>query len=123
MMPIRRTPDGSTEILGAKLKRSMAVDAVLADLPTPLPEYQFVPERQWRFDYAWPAYKIALELEGGLYTGGRHVRGTGYENDLMKYNEAALQGWKLIRFSWAQILEKPTLCHQILKTAFPREAR
>lgn len=66
-------------------------------LPEPVPEYKFHPTRKWRFDWCWPTQKIALEIEGGVYTRGRHTRGKGYENDVRKYNAATLLGWKVIR--------------------------
>ena len=66
------------------------------------PEYSFHPTRKWMFDYAWPELKIALEIEGGIWKGGRHVRGKGYENDCEKYSEAAVLGWRIIRCTPAQ---------------------
>ena len=66
-------------------------------LPEPKPEFIFHPTRKWRFDWAWPVQKIALEIEGGVYSQGRHVRGKGYENDVRKYNQALLLGWKVLR--------------------------
>lgn len=48
-------------------------------------------------DFAWPAYKLALEIEGGVHTGGRHTRGAGFEKDIEKYNEMARLGWRIIR--------------------------
>ena len=41
-------------------------------------EYLFHPTRKWRFDYAIPDHKIALEVEGGVWTGGRHTRPQGF---------------------------------------------
>jgi hypothetical protein len=49
-----------------------------AGLPAPVREHRFAPPRRWRFEYAWPAHRLALEVEGGTWTGGRHVRGRGY---------------------------------------------
>ena len=66
-------------------------------LPRPLPEYRFDPHRRWRFDYCFPEHKISVEIEGGIWTGGRHIRGRGFEQDLMKYNEAALLGYIVLR--------------------------
>ena len=62
-------------------------------------EYRFHPERKWRFDFAWPVAKVAVEVEGGLWVQGRHNRAQGYERDLEKYNEAALLGWLVLRVS------------------------
>lgn len=60
-------------------------------------EYRFHPVRRWRFDFANPLIKLAVECEGGVYSGGRHTRGKGFEGDCEKYNEAAIMGWLLIR--------------------------
>ena len=66
-------------------------------LPEPVAEFQFHAERKWRFDYAWPDWKVALEVEGGVWTGGAHGRGTGITRDIEKYNHAQCNGWIVIR--------------------------
>lgn len=66
---------------------------------SPVPEYKFHPTRKWRFDFAFVSEKLAIEIEGGIYSGGRHTRGSGFEADCEKYNEAVLLGWKILRFS------------------------
>lgn len=76
---------------------------LLAGLPEPDLEFPFHDSRKWRFDLAYPELKIAIEQEGGIWTGGRHVRGKGFEEDARKYNEAALLGWRLFRFSTGMI--------------------
>jgi len=60
-------------------------------------EYRFKPPRRWRFDLAWVEQKVALEIEGGVWNYGRHVRASGFVKDVYKYNEAAIMGWKVIR--------------------------
>lgn len=60
-------------------------------------EHRFHPKRRWRFDFADVRKMVAIEVEGGTWSNGRHVRGAGYESDCVKYNEAALMGWKVIR--------------------------
>ena len=62
-------------------------------------EWKFNVKRRWRFDFCWPSRMVAVELEGGVYSGGRHVRGGGFEKDCEKYNAAALAGWKVGRFT------------------------
>lgn len=59
-------------------------------------EYKFHPTRRWRFDYFHKS-GVAIELEGGVYTGGRHTRGTGFLKDMEKYNEAASRGILVFR--------------------------
>lgn len=44
------------------------------------------------------AGKVAVEIEGGTFAGGRHTRGVGFRGDLEKYNTAALKGWLVLRF-------------------------
>ena len=60
-------------------------------------EFQFHPQRKWRFDYAIPEHKIALEVEGGVWTYGRHTRPQGFLGDIEKYNMATLMGWRIFR--------------------------
>jgi len=62
-------------------------------------EYRFSPPRRWRVDFAWPDKMLAVEIEGGIWTGGRHTRGAGFENDCLKYNALSLAGWRLLRFT------------------------
>lgn len=61
-------------------------------------EYKFHPIRRWKFDFADPKNKIAVELEGGIWTNGRHTRGKGFKADTEKYNEAVKLGWKVLRY-------------------------
>lgn len=63
----------------------------------PTPEHRFHPTRKWRLDYAWPSHKVALEVEGGIWTQGRHTRGAGALGDMEKYNALAAAGWRLLR--------------------------
>jgi hypothetical protein len=66
-------------------------------IPKPQVEWRFHGERKWRFDYAWIDAKLALEVEGGAFSGGRHTRGAGFREDIQKYNAAALLGWTVLR--------------------------
>ncbi|MDQ3128897.1 MAG: hypothetical protein M3Q66_10675 [Chloroflexota bacterium] len=68
-----------------------------AGLPDPVLEHRFAAPRRWRFDIAFVAHKVAAEVEGGTWTNGRHSRGPGFELDCVKYAEAALAGWIVVR--------------------------
>lgn len=68
-------------------------------LPPPVREFKFKHGRRWRFDLAWPARSVAVEIEGGSWIRGRHVRPKGYAADCEKYNEAARIGWIVLRYT------------------------
>jgi len=72
-------------------------------LPKPDSEVTFYDSRKWRFDFAWVELMLAVEVEGGTWTGGRHVRPKGFEDDCEKYNKAATMGWKVIRVTTTMI--------------------
>ena len=74
-----------------------------AGLPEPIPEYQFHPKRKWRFDYAWPVHKLAMEVDGGIWSGGRHVTGSGRLADMEKQSEAAILGYRILYVTPEQV--------------------
>ena len=65
--------------------------------------HRFHPVRQWKLDFAWPDYLLAVEVEGGTWSGGRHVRGAGFEEDAQKYLEAMMLGWRVIRATGSMV--------------------
>lgn len=71
----------------------------LSGFPLPEREFRFNPNRRWRFDFAYPENKIAIEAEGGIWSGGRHTRGSGFIKDCQKYNSAVILGWKVLRYT------------------------
>lgn len=83
-------------------------------LPPFVTEHQFHPDRKWRFDFAWLEQKVALEVEGGMWTAGRHSRGSGVVKDIEKYNAAVLLGWRVLRVQPQEICMQETI--QMLKT-------
>lgn len=68
-----------------------------------VPEHRFHPIRKWRFDFAHLKSKVAIELEGGVYSFGRHNRAEGFLEDMEKYNAALELGWKVFRFGTGQV--------------------
>ena len=64
-------------------------------------ELSFHPTRKWRFDYATdPAEKVnvAIEIDGGVFTGGRHSGGAGQKRDMEKMNAAVEEGWAVLHY-------------------------
>jgi hypothetical protein len=89
--------------MGSDLERLLVWQVKAAGLPDPAPEYRFDPGRRWRFDLAWPVVRLACECEGATWTGGRHTTGSGFERDCEKYNQAAIMGWRVLRFTGGMI--------------------
>lgn len=72
-------------------------------------EHIFHWTRKWRFDYAIPELKVAIEIDGAVWDYGRHNRPQGYINDMEKLNTAASMGWLVLRFTTADRLKSSTL--------------
>jgi very-short-patch-repair endonuclease len=85
--------------LREKLEKTFLLQLRVAGLHGFVQEHEFHPTRKWRIDFARPEIKLAIEVEGGTHTGGRHTRGAGYESDCEKYNALEAMGWTLFRFT------------------------
>ena len=81
----------------SKLEADMAFQICAVKLPRYVHEWQFC-QRRWRFDFAWPERKVALEVEGF-----GHHKLNRYLSDLEKYNEAAVLGFCVIRVTGAMV--------------------
>ena len=94
--------------------------------PRPVPQYRFGAHavggpgrglrerleakrlRDWRFDFAWPEFKVAVELDGGVFMGGpRGHKGIHYHGDCQKNNAAVCLGWKLLRYTIKDLQQRP----------------
>lgn len=82
-------------------ERVFCEDCGKAGLPPPMPEYRFATDlfRKWQFDFAFPPWLVALEVEGGIWRrgGGAHSHPSGILRDIEKYNAAVLLGWRVLR--------------------------
>lgn len=82
----------------------------------PVREHTFHPVRRWRFDFAFPAQRVAIELEGGVHSRGRHTRGKGFIADCDKYNAAAELGWTVLRYTSEHLKRSPVqVVEQVLR--------
>ena len=78
-------------------------------VPLPEREHTFHPDRKWRFDFAFPQIKLAVEINGGGFTGGGHNRGVHQASDFEKLNEAQRLGWIVVQFGTLQ-MKDPLAC-------------
>lgn len=68
-----------------------------------LRELKFSESRKWRVDFVWPKEIIAVEIQGGTHSKGRHVRGAGYEGDCEKLNALNELGYMTFWFTSAMV--------------------
>ena len=66
-------------------------------------EFRFHPTRKWRADFVHIGSRTLIELEGGVWVGGRHNRAAGFVADSEKYLEATLAGWRVVRLVDSQL--------------------
>ena len=85
------------------LEETLAWQMRVSKFAVPEREHRFAPPRRWRFDFAWPALMVAAEAEGGTWVDGRHTTGSGFRADCEKYNAAVELGWRVLRFTGAEI--------------------
>ena len=88
----------------------LAVDAPQYEL-----EFQFLPGRKYRFDFAWPVSRVAVEIQGGVFMerGGRH----NSDPDRWKMNFAASNGWRVLQFSGKMLKDDPSMCIELVLEA------
>jgi hypothetical protein len=99
-----RAAAGNAGVPTRRSRLELLLEGQLRYLGVPAPEVEvaFAKEalqRNWRFDFAWPDRMLAVEVEGGVWAGGRHTRGAGFVKDAQKYNAATVLGWRVLRYT------------------------
>jgi very-short-patch-repair endonuclease len=77
------------------------------NFPDAVAEHRFHPVRLWRFDFAIPSARIAIEVNGAIWTAGRHSRGSGLVKEYEKVRAAAILGWRVLPFATDEINQIP----------------
>lgn len=81
----------------------------MAPRPEPVAEHRFHPVRRWRFDFAWPDQRVAVEIQGGTFSRGKsgHTSGVGVQRDCEKRNAATLLGWRVLFYTTKDLESRP----------------
>ncbi len=66
-------------------------------------EVEFDAKRKWRFDFAWPSKRVAVEIDGFGY-GHQAQQQMAADNE--KANRAAELGWVIFRYNSRQLGSK-----------------
>jgi len=80
-------------------------------------------ERRFRFDLAHTPSRTAVEVHGGAWAGGRHVRGSGFARDCEKRVHAATHDWMLLEFTTHQLRADPHGCFDAVLCVIRRRMR
>lgn len=83
-------------LLGSSLEQELLWQIRMAKVLEPVGQLRFAKPRRFAFDMAWPDRKLALEVNGAVWTQGRHTRGAGAESDAEKLSLAAIHGWRVL---------------------------
>jgi very-short-patch-repair endonuclease len=80
-------------------------------VPLPERQYKILPDRKFRWDFAWPddTVRLAIEIQGGSYMGGKHNTAKGQAADYEKHNLATLAGYRILYFN-TEMLKDPASC-------------
>lgn len=96
-----------TQSSGERMFETLWTQIAGRSAPEPVTELRFHPVRRWRFDFAWPDVRVAVEVDGGVYTYGRHNRPGGFAQDCEKINAAQSLGWVVFRVTPSDLRTRP----------------
>lgn len=85
------------------LEDTLALHIRAKRLQIPEREYLAIPGRRFRFDFAWPRFRLLVEVQGGTWGKGAHSSGLGIARDCEKGNLATLAGWRCLTVTTDQI--------------------
>lgn len=80
-----------------QMKHSKVIDCLIET------QSKLIPKRRFRFDFSMPKYNLAIEVQGGTFNKGSHVRGVRYGQDCEKSNLVSILGWYVIRVDTKQV--------------------
>lgn len=121
----RKPPSPKAQLRKAKAEANrvkhtsrIMLAAAMAGVRMPDSEHRFHPERKWRFDFAWPERKVAIEVNGGG-SRGRHNTVIGDTKDAEKLNAAQTLGWAVLQYTVVSVKDADAIAADI-QAAFRR---
>lgn len=111
----RRGPRALIDVLEARALTDRPPDSVFESRVAaffrrhrlPRPVYQYTVRRSGRFlarvDFAYPEWLLAIEFDGH----DAHRTPAQLQRDLTRQNLLVTAGWTILRFTWADVVERP----------------
>jgi hypothetical protein len=90
------------DLTESRLERLFLRLARSTGLPEPVPQHEVGDDGGFiaRVDFAYPAQRVAIELDGRRH----HIAPAAFERDRWKRNRLQLLGWDVLAYTWAQIV-------------------
>ena len=79
----------------------------------PFKQFKFHQTRKWKFDFAWPVYKLAVEIQGGTWIKGRHTSGSSREGEYEKMNAAQRLGWCVLQYGTERMKDPASVAAEV----------
>jgi very-short-patch-repair endonuclease len=99
--------ESDAETIFAQLARSIG-------LPEPARQVEVtLGRRLYRLDFAWPALRLAVEIDGAMVHGPDQLSA-----DLRRQNQIVLDGWLLLRFTWHDLVANRAAVERDLRDAW-----
>lgn len=123
-------PTQAPKLRAVKLGRGDSVDRVnkgevlfafqagVCQLPPHKRNYVFHPTRKWEIDFAWPQFKVGIEIQGGIWgksrdddSPGAHGHPIGIRRDMSKHNALLDLGWRVYLFEPKEVKDGSAVKH------------
>lgn len=104
---------GETAVTDSAFERLVISLLAQAALPSPVLQHEVrVDGCTYRIDLAYPNAWLAIELDGSV-----HLEREVWEADHARQNALSLAGWRVLRFTWRDYLERRTHLVREIRTA------
>ena len=107
LLDSRAEPWSAAERLCHRLLRGAHIAWWKANLPV------VVEGRLYYVDVAFPGLKLAVEIDGRLHETDEDL----FESDRRRQNALVLDGWMVLRFTWAMLRDHPDVVVREIRTA------
>lgn len=91
--------------LDSRLEHDLLLLIRASGAPPPVTQLETVVGggRRVEFDFAWPDRRLAVEADGRRW----HATSADFQRDLARHNAVTAAGWRLYRYGWADVHQRP----------------
>lgn len=85
-------------------------------LPPPVRQWKILnpaTKRHWMLDFAWPEWKLAVEIQGGSWVMGGHNTALGQQKDYIRHNYLTQNGWRCLYFNTPMLKHMADVVEQV----------